>query len=276
MSLLSLDVVLLAFAPPAACVATKLSAMQPLIESHSACIVAQSLPSRSTALLLALPDEPLDLVAQIARTGLTALGLTAALAATASITALALWIASQLEVSKLRARVSEAHPSGKSQGVEPSSRAFVHPRDAWAEEELRVYDGSSAADGPILLAADGLVFNVARARNLYGPDAEYSVMAGRDASTFLARNTIDPIQAAASGVELNLAERAALGAWAFTLKQKYDVVGRLMSADEASTMEEAAKRSAAYLNKLEALSMELEATEEAGRVEKAESLERLQ
>ena len=56
--------------------------------------------------------------------------------------------------------------------------------------ELQEYDGRDAR-GPILLAADGDVFNVALSRNFYGPDGEYAAMAGTDATRMLARNSLE-------------------------------------------------------------------------------------
>jgi membrane-associated progesterone receptor component len=137
----------------------------------------------------------------------------------------------------------------------------VRPRALWSEEELRAYNGSKDGIGspnaPILLAADGLVFNVSPARNLYGPGAEYAIMAGRDASRFLARNTVELAAADAAGAPLSLAEKASLGAWAFSLRRKYDVVGRLASVEEAVAMREAAQRTEAYMDELEKMSGEM-------------------
>lgn len=47
--------------------------------------------------------------------------------------------------------------------------AYIEPKEYWTEEELAPYDGSKDEDGPILLAADGLVFNVYKGRNFYLP-----------------------------------------------------------------------------------------------------------
>ena len=52
-------------------------------------------------------------------------------------------------------------------------------------DELAEYDGSGCDDGPVLVAVDGLVYNVAKARNFYGPGGEYAVMGGTDATRFL-------------------------------------------------------------------------------------------
>ena len=55
---------------------------------------------------------------------------------------------------------------------ERKQQAFIEPREWWTLEEIAPYDGTNAdlggEDGPILLAADGLVFNVYKGRNFYG------------------------------------------------------------------------------------------------------------
>ncbi len=48
----------------------------------------------------------------------------------------------------------------KRREAERAQKAFIVPREYWREEELREYDGSKDPDGPILIAADGKVFNV--------------------------------------------------------------------------------------------------------------------
>ena len=115
-------------------------------------------------------------------------------------------------------------------------------------------DGSSDGDGPILLAAEGRVFNVATARNFYGPGGEYHIMAGKDASRYLARNSVEEEPDAQASEPLNMAERAALAGWAWSFKQKYDAVGRLISEEEATARRAAENQRAAYLDKLEDLS----------------------
>ena len=78
---------------------------------------------------------------------------------------------------------------------------------------------------------------MARARHLYGPGGEYGVMGGADASRYLARNSVDPETPEEAAVPLSLVERTSLGAWVFSLQQKYDVVGRLASDAEAAKAE---------------------------------------
>lgn len=53
--------------------------------------------------------------------------------------------------------------------AERARKAYIEPKDYWTEDELKPYDGTlDDEEGPILLAADGLVFNVYKGRNFYG------------------------------------------------------------------------------------------------------------
>ena len=56
----------------------------------------------------------------------------------------------------------------------------------------------------------GDVFNVWKGRNFYGKDGEYHIMAGKDATRFLAKNRLEEESDEDLGVELNIAERANL------------------------------------------------------------------
>ena len=118
---------------------------------------------------------------------------------------------------------------------ERARRAFVEPKEYWTEDELAEYDGTNDPDGPILLAADGLVFNVYKGRNFYGPGGEYHLFAGRDATRFLAKTIVEEEPPEEATKPLTMAERAALAAWIFTFKGKYEVVGKLEGFDPKTT-----------------------------------------
>ena len=118
---------------------------------------------------------------------------------------------------------------------ERARRAFIEPKEYWTEAELAAYDGTKDPDGPILLAADGLVFNVYKGRNFYGPGGEYHLFAGRDATRFLAKTIVEEETPDEAVKPLTMAERAALAAWIFTFKGKYDVVGKLEGFDPKTT-----------------------------------------
>lgn len=118
---------------------------------------------------------------------------------------------------------------------ERAAKAHIEPREYWKEEELAQYDGSQDEDGPILMAADGLVFNVWKGRNFYGPGGEYHLFAGRDATRFLAKTSVEEETPEQEAKPLNMAERAALAGWMFTIKNKYEVVGKLEGFDPSTT-----------------------------------------
>ena len=74
---------------------------------------------------------------------------------------------------------------------ERSREALSHslPKRGYTEAEVRCYNGVGV-DRPILLAADGKVFNVTRGYEFYGEDSCYSALAGKDASRLLARGIL--------------------------------------------------------------------------------------
>mmetsp|Transcript_16790 Transcript_16790/g.36640 ORF Transcript_16790/g.36640 Transcript_16790/m.36640 type:complete len:245 (+) Transcript_16790:74-808(+) len=118
---------------------------------------------------------------------------------------------------------------------ERAKRAYIEPKDFWTEAELAPYDGSHDEDGPILFAADGLVFNVYKGRNFYLPGCEYHIFAGRDATRLLARNKLEEETEEEAKKPLNMAERAFLATWMYTFKGKYDIVGKLEEFNPQST-----------------------------------------
>ena len=178
---------------------------------------------------------------------------------------------------------------------ERQQQAYIEPREWWTLQDLAPYDGTNAdvggEDGPILLAADGLVFNVYKGRNFYGmlfqismlcgfhyecsivsfvfgeygfwrcaaiaiciymepltsiernnktlsnvgPGGEYHIFAGRDATRLLARTIVEEETPEDAAKPLNMGERAALAGWMFTIKNKYEVVGKLEGFDPNTT-----------------------------------------
>ena len=115
--------------------------------------------------------------------------------------------------------------------------AYIEPKETWKEEELYPYDGShDDMKGPILLAVKGDVFNVYKGRSFYGPEGEYHIMAGRDATRFLAKNSlVEEHDENDKFISLNIAEKANLEAWYWILKNKYECVGKLEGYDPKST-----------------------------------------
>ena len=112
--------------------------------------------------------------------------------------------------------------------------AYIEPKVTWTESELQLYNGDNET-GPILLAVIGEVYNVYKGRNFYGPGGEYHIMAGRDASRFLAKNSLVEESVEEKDVPLNIAERASLESWYWIIRNKYDLVGQLEGYDPKTT-----------------------------------------
>ncbi len=55
--------------------------------------------------------------------------------------------------------------------------AHLDAKETWTLDELKRFDGSDE-NGPILLAADGIVYNVWKGRHFYGKGCEYAIFAG--------------------------------------------------------------------------------------------------
>ena len=179
---------------------------------------------------------------------LAVVGAAGAAALLVAVGTLGSWLAWTNYVLGLR-NARRGRAQQKSKSVPASSAAYVRPRKLWRLDELRAFDGTGGADGPILLAADGLVYNVALARNFYGPDGEYAAMAGTDATRMLAKNSLEAETDATA--PLNLAEQASLAAWKFSFERKYDCVGRLANDEEAAALREEAARRKEYYDKME-------------------------
>jgi len=98
----------------------------------------------------------------------------------------------------------------------------------WRKDELNEFTGNAST---ILLAADGLVFDVSTARHLYGPGGKYASLAGRDATRFLGKNSLEEESEQSLALPLNMAEKAFLSAWVMSFKSKYPIVGKLVEED---------------------------------------------
>ena len=168
------------------------------------------------------------LVADAFDTALRLTAVAASLVVFAFVLPLVSWAWGEWRVSQLRAR-RKAPVVGVGSRISPDSPAYVRPQECWTPSELARFAGDLREDGPILVAVDGLVYNVASARHLYGPGGEYEVMAGTDATRSLARNSIEPENPEQARAALNLAQRASLAAWKAVFARKYDAVGRLVS-----------------------------------------------
>jgi membrane-associated progesterone receptor component len=234
-------------------------------------------PLAPSPLSLSPPPEPRGSRAVVADVTVVDVGLGLAGGTTIAVVSYGLWVKSGWDrVAAIRARKAASAPA-KRRGLDPASPSYIRPRELWRASELAAYDGSASDDGPILLAADGIVFNVARGRNFYGPSGEYAVMAGRDASRYLASNSVEEDAAGPEGRALNVAERASLGVWVATLRSKYDEVGRLASAEDEAELDAVEAKRVAYAAAMDRLNEELlaeDAAAEGSSGERAEEVAR--
>ncbi|CAH0717412.1 unnamed protein product, partial [Brenthis ino] len=98
--------------------------------------------------------------------------------------------------------------------------------------ELKKYDGTDA-EGRVLLAVNGIIFDVTRGKKFYGPGGPYSAFAGKDATRGLATGQVAASDAEYDDVsDLGPDEIASAKEWEEQFKEKYDIVGRLLKPGE--------------------------------------------
>ncbi|KAG1744990.1 cytochrome b5-like heme/steroid binding domain-containing protein [Suillus paluster] len=105
----------------------------------------------------------------------------------------------------------------------------------YTPKTLEPFNGQDG--GRILLAINGIVFDVTAGRNFYGPDGMYGNFAGRDASRGMAKQSFDldmltPIDQPLDKLEdLRPDEIENMKGWIEHFSNKYIVGGRLVEND---------------------------------------------
>ena len=112
---------------------------------------------------------------------------------------------------------------------------YIEPRvKPWTDEELQMYNGTNnnnnnnnGGRGPILMAIKNHVFNVCtkNGHQFYGPAGDYHIMAGCDASRYLAKNIVIEETNEEKNVSLTVGQEANLEMWYWIIKNKYPCVG---------------------------------------------------
>ncbi|XP_068627715.1 membrane-associated progesterone receptor component 1-like [Battus philenor] len=98
--------------------------------------------------------------------------------------------------------------------------------------ELKAYDGTGT-DGRVLLAVNGVIFDVTRGKRFYGPGGPYAAFAGKDATRGLATGQVAGNDKEYDDVsDLTADEVASAKEWEEQFREKYDIVGRLLKPGE--------------------------------------------
>ncbi|CAH0717432.1 unnamed protein product, partial [Brenthis ino] len=101
--------------------------------------------------------------------------------------------------------------------------------------ELRKYDGTQA-DGRVLVAVNGWIFDATRGRRFYGPGGPYAAFGGKDASRGLATFSVTSSDKEYDDLsDLNSMQMESVKEWEAQFREKYDLVGKLLKPGEEPT-----------------------------------------
>ncbi|KAI9376505.1 cytochrome b5-like heme/steroid binding domain-containing protein [Aspergillus egyptiacus] len=95
-------------------------------------------------------------------------------------------------------------------------------------EELAKCDGTDP-NRPIYVAIKGIVFDVTR-NTAYGPDGQYKVFAGKDASRALACSSLKPEMCKPEWYDLEEKDKKTLDDWFTFFSKRYNIVGKVKDA----------------------------------------------
>ncbi|XP_041972681.1 membrane-associated progesterone receptor component 1-like [Aricia agestis] len=119
--------------------------------------------------------------------------------------------------------------------VKPPPPPMPKLRKDMTVAELKQYDGTNE-EGRVLLAVNGIIFDVTRGKRFYGPGGPYAAFAGRDATRGLATGEVAGSEKEYDDVsDLTADELAGTKEWEDQFREKYDIVGKLLKPGETPT-----------------------------------------
>ena len=107
-----------------------------------------------------------------------------------------------------------------------AKRSIPANKQEFTLEEVALFDGKGPQDEPILTVIDGLVYDLQKGREFYGPGGPYHPFVGRDCSRLLAKNQVS--DKSDTGAPLTEAELEQLEKWKEFFNNKYKSIGRLV------------------------------------------------
>lgn len=117
----------------------------------------------------------------------------------------------------------------------PSAPELPKIRKDFTVAELKAYDGNQP-DGRVLVAVNGMVYDVTRGKRFYGPGGPYAAFGGRDASRGLATFSVTASELEWDDLsDLSPPEMDSVREWEMQFKEKYELVGRLLKPGEQPT-----------------------------------------
>lgn len=118
----------------------------------------------------------------------------------------------------------------------PPAPELPRLRKDFTVAELRQFDGTQA-DGRVLVAVNGSVYDVTKGKRFYGPGGPYAAFGGRDASRGLATFSVTSNEKEEYDdlSDLTPMEMESVREWEMQFKEKYLLVGRLLKPGEQPT-----------------------------------------
>ena len=121
------------------------------------------------------------------------------------------WYSAYTEKRHARQQQEEAYRLRK------AAREEMRSLKRYSERDLRRWIGKDG--GPLLMAVDGIVFDVTDGREFYAPSGCYHALVGHDATRLLAKGLLEPESDEEARQPLTSGEREQLNEW----KVHYDI-----------------------------------------------------